>query len=206
MAWVMDQCMILLHPIMPFITEELWGTTGNRKTLCAHAPWPSLGTDIIDENANAEMSWVISFIEGIRSARAQMNVPAGLYIPVLRLRCDMAQAYAANASLINRMARIEDLTDAPEAPKGAISVVVGSSEFALPMADIIDVDKEKARLEKNLAKLEKEIKGLAGRANNPKFAASAPPEVVEETKANLKAREEEAQVIRTALTRLAELG
>ncbi|MFN6952685.1 MAG: valine--tRNA ligase, partial [Albidovulum sp.] len=78
MAWVLDQCLILLHPIMPFITEELWGLTGTRQKLLVHADWPSYGHDLIDEDADREMNWVISLIEEIRSARAQMHVPAGL--------------------------------------------------------------------------------------------------------------------------------
>jgi len=83
MAWVIDQCLILLHPIMPFVTEELWGTLGARPKMLVHADWPSYGADSVDPAADREMNWVISLIEQIRSARAQMHVPAGLHVPLL---------------------------------------------------------------------------------------------------------------------------
>ncbi|WP_391481528.1 valine--tRNA ligase [Nereida sp. NH-UV-3] len=207
MAWVLDQCLILLHPIMPYVTEELWGTSGDRKSMLVHAQWPSYGADLVDPAADEELNWVISFIDAVRSARAQMNVPAGLYIPVLAMNIDPAAraAYTANEAMIKRLARIDNLSDAAETPKGAISVNAGASSFALPLKDIIDVDKENARLSKNLLKLEKEIKGLEGRVNNPKFAQSAPAEVVEEAKANLSERQGEAEIVRSALARLAEI-
>jgi valyl-tRNA synthetase len=161
----------------------------------------------VDPAADEELNWVISFIDAVRSARAQMNVPAGLYIPVLAINIDPAAraAYTANEAMIKRLARIDNLSDAAETPKGAISVNAGASSFALPLKDIIDVDKENARLSKNLLKLEKEIKGLEGRVNNPKFAQSAPAEVVEEAKANLSERQGEAEIVRAALARLAEI-
>jgi len=207
LAWALDQSILMLHPIMPFITEDLWAQTAQRDTMCVHGAWPTIGAEAVDPQADAEMNWVIGFIEGIRSARAQMNVPAGLYIPVVRLEADATAraAYTNNKALIDRMARIESLTDADTAPKGAISVAVGAASFALPLKDIIDVGKERGRLEKNLGKLDKEIKGLSGRVNNPKFAVSAPAEVVEEARANLTAREGEAEVVRAALARLAEI-
>ena len=207
MAWVLDQCLILLHPIMPYVTEELWGTSGDRTSMLVHAEWPSYGADLVDPAADEELNWVISFIDAVRSARAQMNVPAGLYIPVLAINIDPAAraAYTANEAMIKRLARIDNLADASETPKGAISVNAGASSFALPLKDIIDVDKENARLSKNLLKLEKEIKGLEGRVNNPKFAQSAPAEVVEEAKTNLSERQGEAEIVRAALARLAEI-
>jgi valyl-tRNA synthetase len=207
MAWVLDQCLILLHPIMPYVTEELWGTSGDRKSMLVHAEWPSYGKDLVDLAADEELNWVISFIDSVRSARAQMNVPAGLYIPVLAIDIDPAAraAYTANEAMIKRLARIDNLSDATETPKGAISVNAGASSFALPLKDIIDVEKEEARLSKNLLKLEKEIKGLEGRVKNPKFAQSAPAEVVEEAKANLSERQSEAEIVRAALARLAEI-
>jgi len=207
MAWVLDQCLILLHPIMPYVTEELWGTSDDRTSMLVHAEWPNYGADLVDPAADEKLNWVISFIDAVRSARAQMNVPAGLYIPVLAINIDPAAraAYTANEAMIKRLARIDNLSDAAETPKGAISVNAGASSFALPLKDIIDVDKENARLSKNLLKLEKEIKGLEGRVNNPKFAQSAPAEVVEEAKANLSERQGEAEIVRAALARLAEI-
>ncbi len=209
MAWVIDQCLILLHPIMPFITEELWGETAARAKMLVHADWPSYqAVDLVDETADREMNWVISLIENIRSARAQMHVPAGLKIPVIQQELDTAgqAAWARNEALITRMARIDSLSVMNTLPKGCITIPVEGGIFALPLADIIDVDQEKARLSKTLEKLTKEIGGLKGRLGNPKFIESAPEEVVEEARDNLGQREEEAAKLRTALARLGEVG
>ena len=209
MAWVLDQCMILLHPIMPFITEELWAQTGTRDTLLVHADWPEYTTaDLVDAAADQEINWVISLIEAIRSARAQMHVPAGLYVPLIVTEIDAAgeAAWARNETMIKRLARIEGLERVEAAPKGTVAIAVPGASFGLPLADVIDIGEEKARLEKSLGKLAKELGGLRGRLNNPNFAASAPEEVVEETRANLALREEEEGKLKEALARLAELG
>ncbi|WP_170599190.1 valine--tRNA ligase [Ruegeria arenilitoris] len=209
MRWVLDQCLILLHPIMPFITEELWGLTGTRAKMLVHADWPSYAADdLVDADADREMNWVISVIENTRSARAQMRVPAGLYVPMLVTEIDAhgQAAWDRNEALIKRLARIDSLTKAETLPKGTISIAAPGASFGLPLADIIDIGAEKERLEKAKGKLAKELGGLRGRLNNPKFVASAPEEVVEEAKANLAAREEEEARINEALARLAEIA
>ena len=207
-AWVLDQCLILLHPIMPFITEELWGKKARLKPLI-HADWPAyLATDLVDAQADNELNWVIRLIEAIRSARAQMHVPAGAYIPCVVKAFDSKakSAYERNQALIQRFARLETLSEVTDFPKGTVALSVAGGTFGLPLADVIDVDAEVARLEKTLGKLAKELGGLRGRLKNPKFAQSAPPEVVEETRTNLALREEEEAKLNAALTRLKELG
>ncbi|SHE86222.1 valyl-tRNA synthetase [Ruegeria intermedia] len=209
MRWVLDQCLVLLHPIMPFITEELWGLTGTRAKMLVHADWPTYAAaDLVDADADREMNWVISVIENTRSARAQMRVPAGLYVPMLVTEIDAhgQAAWDRNEALIKRLARIDSLTKADTLPKGTISIAAPGASFGLPLADIIDIGAEKERLEKAKGKLAKELGGLRGRLNNPKFVASAPEEVVEEAKANLAAREEEEARINEALARLAEIA
>ncbi len=209
MAWVIDQCVILLHPIMPFITEELWGTLGKRDQMLVHTPWPAYQpADLVDENAAREMTWVISLIEAVRSARAQMHVPAGLKIPMVVTSLDTAgqAAWDRNEAMIKRLTRVESLEHLDTFPKGCLTVAVEGGSFGLPLADIVDIDEEKARLEKTLTKLDKELGGLRGRLKNPKFVDSAPDEVVEETRANLALREEEAAQLRAALGRLNEIG
>ena len=208
MAWVLDHCMILLHPMMPFITEELWATTGTREKLMVHTDWPELPVSLIDAPSMAEMTWVTTLIDDIRSARAQVHVPAGLKLDlVATAMTETAQAaWANNAPLIQRLARIDSLSHAPTAPKGAITVAAEGATFAIPLAGVIDIAEEKARLQKTLDKLAKEIGGLNGRLNNPAFAASAPEEVVDEARANLAAREDEAAKLRAAMARLAEIG
>ncbi|WP_299862793.1 valine--tRNA ligase [uncultured Roseobacter sp.] len=209
MAWVLDQCMILLHPIMPFITEELWAATGQRDKMLVHADWPDYtAADLVDPAADQELNWVVALIEAIRSARAQMHVPAGLYVPLLVTDLDAAgqSAWDRNEVMIKRLARVEALSQADSFPKGTVTLAVTGGSFGLPLADIIDIAEEKARLQKTLDKLMKELGGLRGRLNNPKFAASAPEEVVAETRANLALREEEEAKLQEALARLAELG
>ena len=208
MKWVLDQCLILLHPIMPFVTEELWALSGARAKMLVHTDWPTYGTDLVDDAADREMTWVIGLIEDIRSARAQMHVPAGLHIPILVSGLDDPgrAAWSRNEALITRLARLADLQDTGAFPKGTVTIPVQGGTFGLPLADIIDIAEEKARLEKTLGKLQKELGGLRGRLNNPKFVDSAPEEVVEETRGNLAAREEEEARLNEALARLSEIA
>ena len=207
MAWVLDNSMILLHPIMPFITEDLWGQTGQRAKLLVHTDWPKLPLTLVDAAADAEMAWVIGLIEEIRSARTQMHVPVGLKLDIVATEMDKAatKAFARNEVLIKRLARIETLTHGA-APKGSISLAVEGASFALPLEGVIDVAEEKARLAKAMEKLAKEIGGLAGRLNNPAFVASAPEEVVEEVRSNLALREDEQAKLVAAMKRLADIG
>ncbi len=209
MAWVLDQCLILLHPIMPFITEELWDQTAKRDKMLVHADWPTYqAADLVDDKADAELNWVIQIIESVRSVRGEMNVPASLKVPLLQVELDAAgqAAWDANAALIQRLARIESVTVTTDVPKGAATITVPGGTFALPLADIIDVGAEKARLEKALQKTEKELSGLAGRLKNPKFVESAPEDVVEETRALAAEKEAEIQRLEAALARLADIG
>ena len=204
MRWVLDQCYILLHPIMPFITEELWGLTGDRASMLVHAEWPSYGTDIADPDADREMSWVLNLIDTVRSSRAQMRVPAGLKLPMLALDQDEAAqaAFARNQPLIERLARLDGLTTAASLPKGALTVAVEGATYALPLEGVIDIAGETARLSKTLEKLEKDMGGLKGRLNNPKFIANAGDEVVDETRAQLAERIDEADRLREAINKL----
>ncbi|MGB1358078.1 MAG: valine--tRNA ligase [Paracoccaceae bacterium] len=208
MAWVMDQCLILLHPIMPFITEELWGSLTKRETALIHTDWPSYSSTLIDAAADKEMNWVIGLIEEIRSVRAQMHVPAGAKVNLLVSALDAAgqDAWERNQALIMRLARVETLSAVDTFPKGCANISVSGGDFGLPLADLIDIGAETARLNAALGKLTKELGGLKGRLNNPKFVQSAPPEVVEETRETLALREEEEAQLKAALTRLDELG
>ncbi|MCC6002521.1 MAG: valine--tRNA ligase [Pararhodobacter sp.] len=208
MRWVLDQCYILLHPIMPFVTEELWGQTGTRARMLVHADWPEYGTDIADPAADREMGWAIGLIEAVRSARAQMRVPVGLKLPMLQLDADAAAraAYAANAALIEKLVRIDGLHPADSLPRGALSIAVEGASFALPLEGVIDVAAETARLEKAREKLMKEVGGLKGRLENPRFVANADPAVVDEARAALAEKQDEAARLDQALARLAALA
>ena len=206
MAWVLDQSMILLHPFMPFITEELWGTTGTRAKLLVHTDWPAFA-NLSDPQADAEMTFVTSLIDDIRSARAQLHVPVGLKCDLVATELTPAAraAWQRNEALIRRMARVEGFSEGP-APKGSIALAMDGAAFALPLAGLIDIAEEKARLSKALEKLGKEIGGLKGRLDNPNFVKSAPEDVIIEARANLEAREDEAAKVSAAIARLAEIG
>ena len=206
MAFVLDQSMILLHPFMPFITEELWATTGTRADLLALSDWPTM-TDLADPEAAAEMGFVTALIDEIRSARAQVHVPVGLKCDLIATELSPAAraAWGRNEALIRRMARIDSFAEGP-APKGSIAIAMEGAAFAIPLAGLIDIAEEKSRLTKALEKLKKEIGGLKGRLDNPNFVKSAPEEVIDEARANLDARNDEAGKIEAALNRLAEIG
>ncbi|MDC3205584.1 valine--tRNA ligase, partial [Paracoccaceae bacterium] len=208
MGWVIDQCLILLHPIMPFITEELWGSVGKRSNLLVHQNWPNYtSSDLIEPDADQEMNWVISLIENIRSARQQMHVPAGLKIPLIfqEMSEDAQKTFERNSIMIMKLARISDVEKINHFPKGTVSVSASGAIFGLPLADVIDIEAEKTRLRKANEKLTKETASMEGRLNNPKFIKSAPPEVVNETRENLAKRKEEEAQIKNALERLEEL-
>ena len=204
MGWVIDQCLILLHPIMPFITEELWETLSQRNEMLVHCDWPEFDSTLIDHAADLEMNWVVNLIESIRSARAQLRVPAGLKIPMIFLKMDSEakQAWENNSEMIQKLARITELTSADDIPKGSIAISAKGASFALPLEDIIDVDEEKKRLSKSLDKLQKEISALKGRLQNSKFIESAPEEVILETQENLVLREEEEAKLSSAASQL----
>jgi valyl-tRNA synthetase len=207
MAWVLDQSMILLHPFMPFITEELWSTTGTRAKLLVHTDWPTFGPDLVTPEADREMAFVTTLIDEIRSARAEVHVPVGLKVDliIVDLTAEAKTALDRNKALILRLARIGTLSQG-DVPKGTITVAAPGATFAMPLEGLINIAEEKARLQKTFDKLAKEIGGLKGRLNNPAFAASAPEDVVDEARANLEAREDEAAKLQAALKRLADIG
>jgi len=204
MGWVIDHCLILLHPIMPFITEELWETLSKRNEMLVHCDWPEYDSALIDDAADLEMNWVVNLIESIRSARAQLRVPAGLKIPMIfvEMGSEAKQAWENNSEMIQKLARITELKRADEIPKGSIAISAKGASFALPLEGIIDVEEEKKRLSKSLDKLQKEISALKGRLQNSKFIESAPEEVILETQENLVLREEEKAKLSSAASQL----
>ena len=209
-GWALDQLLIMLHPIMPFLTEELWGLSAEREKMLVHADWPTYGEELIDRDALAEMRWVRDLIEKVRSVRGEMNVPKSLKAPLFKLSLDAAgeAAWARNEAIIlkDREAGIEGLTAADAAPKGSATIAVEGGTFALPLEGLIDAGAERARLEKSVGKLEKELGGLEGRLKNPKFRENAAPEVIEETEDLAAQKSGELARLKTAVARLAEIG
>ena len=184
---------------MPFITEQLWGDIAERQKMLIHADWPTYGAELVDADADREMNWVVSLIEQIRSVRTEMRVNAGAKIPMVQLALDDAGkgAMERNLPMIMRLGRIEAVTTADEAPKGAVT---------LPLADVIDIEEEKARLQKGMDKLTKEIGGLTGKLANEKFVANAPEAVVAENRERLEAAGVELDTLKAAFDRVAALG
>jgi valyl-tRNA synthetase len=172
-----------------------------------HTDWPTYGADLITPEADREMAFVTTLIDEIRSARAEVHVAAGLKVDLVAtaLSPEARAAWARNDTLIRRLARIDGFSEGA-APKGSITLALDGAAFAIPLAGLIDIAEEKARLAKTMEKLAKEIGGLKGRLNNPSFVASAPEDVVDEAKSNLEAREDEAAKLNAALKRLSELG
>ena len=191
-AWVMDQILILLHPFMPFVTEELWQQTGSRKQWLIEAPWPAY-KGLGDAAADAEMEWVIRFISEVRSVRAEMNVPAGAKIACVMVSANSATRRRADAweNEIMRLARLSSISFEDAVPKASAQIVLEEATVALPLEGVIDFAAEKTRLAKELEKIAKDMAVIDGRLSNPGFVAKAPPEVLEESrerKAELEAR------------------
>ena len=191
-AWVLEQIFTLLHPFMPFITEELWQQTAKRDVMLIDGTWPEY-KGLGDAAADAEMNWVIRLISEVRSVRAEMNVNAGAKIPCMLVGASQETRRRANAweAEIMRLARLSSLTFEDEVPKSSAQMVLEEATIALPLEGVIDFAAEKARLNKELEKIAKDMGGIDGRLNNPAFVAKAPPEVLEESrelKAGLDAR------------------
>ncbi len=190
-AWVLDQSYALLHPFMPFITEELWEKTAAdagghpkpRATLLALSAWPSLA-GLADATADAEIGWLIKLISEIRSVRSEMNVPAGAKIPlVLSGASEETKARAARHNdTILRLARLEAVSFADAPPKGAAQIVVGEATAALPLAGVIDMAAERKRLEKAIAGVMSDMGKMDAKLGNPNFMSRADPEAIEETR------------------------
>ncbi|MCH7865034.1 MAG: valine--tRNA ligase, partial [Proteobacteria bacterium] len=182
-AWVLDQLLHLLHPIMPFITEELWEQLGdNRAGPLITSAWPVFADQLGDDEVNAEMDWVVRLISQVRAVRAEMNVPPKAKIPLL-LKDAGEKARAAMEShrdLIQRLANLSSLDGLTgEVPQGAVQDVIDEATIVLPIADVIDIAEEQARLEKEIAKLDQEARRFEKKLANEKFIANAPGTVVE---------------------------
>ncbi|AMW35186.1 valine--tRNA ligase [Haematospirillum jordaniae] len=187
-AWVLDQILIILHPFMPFITETLWAETAERSGMLALAQWSGL-SGLDQQDAREEMDWVVDCISAIRSVRSEMNVPPSARLPILVKDASLAtqERLKTHQALIQALARLEDVKLVNQDDiSGAARVVIGEITVIIPLEGIIDLSAEKARLTKELDKLDLEIRKLAGRLDNQAFVAKAPVEVVDEQKARIR--------------------
>jgi valyl-tRNA synthetase len=182
-AWALEEILRLLHPFMPFVTEELWQRTSTGRTnMLIVDSWPQHGDDVVDEVASGEIDWVIRMITAIRSVRSEMNVPPGAHIPLL--------LQGAAPESLDRLGRHKDLLlslarlDSAEAlsgelPAGSIQTVVDEATLVLPLADVIDVAQERQRLAKELDKVRGQIGQIGKKLANEKFTSRAPAHVVD---------------------------
>ncbi|AMN41844.1 Valyl-tRNA synthetase [Rhodoplanes sp. Z2-YC6860] len=183
-AWALDEILKLLHPFMPFITEELWRVTAEtgpaRDTPLVLASWPALeGLD--NAEAEAEIGWFIDLVTSIRSVRVEMNIPASTAIPVVLARASAETKARAErwAEFAKRLARVADISFADTPPQGSVQLLIRGDVAALPLKGVIDFSAERARLQKEMQKAEADIQHVDRKLNNPKFVANADEEVVE---------------------------
>ena len=202
--WAMVQALRLLHPFMPFVTEEVWAKTAKRDNHLMLDVWPSLSDSLINQAADTEINWLIEAIGEIRSVRSEMNVPAGAQVPLVVVGADAAtqKRLSETNAVLKRLARLADISEADAVPEGAVQAVLGEATLALPLADVIDVDAEKARLTKDIGKAEGEIKKISGKLGNQGFLDKAPEAVIEENKARLAEEEARRDKLQSALARL----
>jgi valyl-tRNA synthetase len=202
-AWARDEILKLLHPFMPFITEELWAVTAKRDGLLALASWSTL-EGLTNDAAEAEIGWVVDLVTAIRSVRAEMNIPPATLTPLVLAGASAetkARAQRWN-DVVRRMARLADISFADRAPEGAVQLLVRGEIAALPLKGVIDLSAERTRLDKEIAKADADIKRVDAKLSNEKFVANAPEEIVEEEKEKREAAVARRAKIVEALQRL----
>jgi valyl-tRNA synthetase len=209
-AYVLEEIYKLLHPFMPFMTEELWAHTAGegktRENLICHAEWPSPA--YADNAAADEINWLIDLVSGIRSVRSEMNVPPSATAPLVMVGANaLTKArLETHDSAIRRLARASEVSLEETAPKGAAQIVVGEATACLPLGSLIDLAAEKARLEKAIEKAKAEAARIESKLSNEKFVANAKPEVVEAERERFTELEQQLASLAVALSRVSEAG
>jgi valyl-tRNA synthetase len=199
-AWALDEILKLLHPFMPFVTEELWQVTAEqgppRHHMLALDAWPA--HDGLDDSvAEGEIGWVVDLITAIRSVRVEMNIPPATMLPLVLANASTETAIRAKhwSEFIQRLARVADISFEDAPPQGAVQLVIRGEVAALPLKGVIDLAAERARLAKEMAKADSDIARVDAKLGNPNFVSRAPEEVVEEEKE----KREEAQARKAKL-------
>jgi valyl-tRNA synthetase len=206
-AWVLDRIVALLHPFMPFITEELWGQAARDaaepRPLLALGPWPTPSFE--DAAAAGEINWLIDLITAVRSVRSEMNVPAAAMVSLSVSGAVFATAARLQTydALIRRLARVETINLAHAPEKGAVQIVLGEATLSMPLAGVIDIAAERARLAREVEKAAREIARIEAKLGNEQFMAKAKEEVIEEQHERLVEATQLRARTEAALTRLA---
>ncbi len=202
-GWVIDQILVILHPFMPFITEELWHAQGARTQNLIVAAWPAPQAQA-DAEASAQIDWLIRLVGEVRGARAELGVPPGarLHAIVNEASEETSARIARLAPALARLARIESFSFDASSSGGAAQIVVDEATFVLPLEGVIDIAAERARLTKSMEAAQKEARSLEGRLANPAFVEKAKPEAVEKARVDHAEKLAEAQRLEAALARL----
>jgi valyl-tRNA synthetase len=211
-AWVMDTLLHLLHPVMPFVTEELWAARAPdgqaRPHMLIAGKWPDLGPSFADPGAKAEMDWLVRLVSEIRTLRSEMNVPPGAKLDLLLKGAgdETLARLDTHMDLLLRLARLETATAHDgDIPKGSVQAVLDDATIILPIGDVIDIAQERARLEKESAKIDGEISTIDKKLGNAGFIAKAPEAVIEEQRARRADYETSRTKLGEALERLSAL-
>jgi len=212
-AWTLDQTLKLLHPVMPFITEELWAELGQEGAARAEpmligAAWPRFDDGFIDPAAEAEIGWLVDLVTEVRQLRAEMNVPMGAKPPLAFIAPDALTGarLERHRPLILTLARVSEVASVDAAPTGAVTFLTGGATAALSLAGIIDLAAERARLTKEIGVFDSDIGHFNKKLGNPNFVAKAAPAVIEEQRAKLAEAETGKTRLIAALSRLDTLG
>jgi valyl-tRNA synthetase len=202
-GWVLDQILVMLHPFMPFVTEELWHALGARSNELIVARWP-VPQASVDAAAKAEVEWLIALVSALRTAKNELGIAPGARLEAYLANPSeqTAATIAANPAAIERLARLSAIHFAPAPAGAAMQIVAGDATLVVPLDGVIDIAAEKARLEKALAAAQKEAKALDGRLSNPSFVERAKPEAVEKARADHAHHSAEAERLTAALARL----
>jgi valyl-tRNA synthetase len=205
-TFVMDEILKLLHPFMPFITEELWRVTGEtgpkRETMLVLAEWPKL-SGLADGKAEAEIGWLVDLVTAVRSVRSEMNVPAAAQIPLMLVASKDTRERAGRWSdALKRLARLSEIAFAEAPPQGSVQLLVRGELAALPLAGVVDLNAERVRLEKELEKIAEDILRIDRKLGNADFMARAPEEVIDEQRERREEAVDRETKVRAALERL----
>ena len=205
--WGLQNALKLLHPFMPYVTEELWQEikpvdTGAIFLMLEN--WPQIPENLMNKDADAEINWVIKAITSIRSVRSEMNVPAGAKIPLIVSGSNelTQQRIVRHNDVLKRLARLDTITVQNDFPEGSIQSIVEEAVFAIHLNEVIDVTAETDRLKKEITKVEKEISKISGKLNNQGFLEKAPDAVIQENKSRLQDEQSKLEKLETALDRL----
>jgi valyl-tRNA synthetase len=182
-AWTLGRIVHLLHPIMPFITEEIWEhLAGSAARMLITAPWPDFEHDPADPAASAAMEWVVQTISEIRGIRSEMNVPPAARVPLLIKDAEpiARQRLERHREHFVRLARVERFESVEALPPGGVQVIVDGATLVLSLGEVVDLSRERERLGREIGKLDTELAKIAAKLGNPNFLAKARPEIVEE--------------------------